>query len=118
MRQTRLTVLVVLVALLVGCAGMQATTSLDQAIQYRGAFNTLLSQWNTELAGMPQPMQREWAQKAVPVVQAGVLALDTIDVMAGAGGTITADNVQVYLTSKNKLIDLISQLILAKKGVK
>lgn len=97
----------------VGCAGMQTTK--DQAIQYRQQFNILLGQWNTELMTLPEAQRIEWAQKSIPVVQSAVVALDTMDIVVGQGGAITADNIQVFLAAKNKLIDLIANLIATKK---
>ena len=110
-----LTVRLALAVMLAGCpAGGKAT--IDQAIQYRAGFNTLLSQWNMELAGMPVDQQKMWAVKALPFVTGGVAALDTMDMVIGAGGTPTPENIQAYLVAKNKMIDLLASLVLAKKG--
>jgi uncharacterized protein YceK len=114
----KITALFIVCALFVGCASMGGKTGIDQAIQYRAGFNTLLSQWNTELAAMPAESQKEWATKALPIVVAGVTALDTMDIVVGAGGTPTPENVQAYLNAKNKMIDLLASLVLAKKGGK
>ena len=118
MRRTiKCSVAVVLaVMLLAGCANLGGKTSIDQAIQYRSAFNTVLGQWNTELSVLPPADQKAWATKAIPFVQAGVLALDTMDIAAGLGTAPTPENIQAYLTAKNRMIDLLAQLILAKKG--
>jgi hypothetical protein len=107
-----------LAVMVAGCAGLGGKTGIDQAIQYRAGFNTLLSQWNTEIAVMPAEAQKEWATKALPIVIAGVTALDTMDIVVGAGGTPTPENVQAYLNAKNKMIDLLASLVLAKKGGK
>jgi hypothetical protein len=104
--------------LLAGCAQTGAKTGIDQAIQFRSAFNTLLAQFNTELAAMPPDQQKVWAQKAVPFMQAGVLALNTMDIAVGAGSSPSPDTIQQYLAAKNQLIDLTASLILAKKGGK
>ena len=118
MRRTlKLSLAMVLLALmLAGCGGKQ--TSIDQAIQYRGAFNTLLAQYNAELAAMPAVQQKDWATKSLPIVQAGVLALNTMDLAVGAGTPPTPETIQQYLTAKNQMIDLTAALILAKKGGK
>ena len=110
--------LLAMVVLVAGCAQMGAKTGVDQAIQYRSAFNTLLAQFNSELAVMPAPQQKEWATKSLPIVQAGILALNTMDLAVGAGATPTPQTVQQYLAAKNQMIDLTASLILAKKGGK
>ena len=114
--KTKAIVGILALVLLVACAQIQGVTSKDQAIQYRSAFNTMLGQWNTELAGLPLDQQKVWAQKSLPFVKSGVLALDTIDTAVGLGGNPTPETVQQYLVAKNAMIDLIAQLILAKKG--
>ena len=110
--------MVLLALMLAGCANMGGKTSIDQAIQYRSAFNTLLGQFNSELAAMPAVQQKDWATKSLPIVQAGVLALNTMDIAVGAGTSPTPENIQQYLTAKNQMIDLTAALILAKKGGK
>ena len=110
--------MVLLLALVAGCAQTGAKTGIDQAIQYRSAFNTLLGQFNSELAAMPAVQQKDWATKSLPIVQAGVLALNTMDIAVGAGTSPTPENIQQYLTAKNQMIDLTAALILAKKGGK
>jgi len=114
----KIIILLAMVALIAGCSGMGGKATIDQAIQYRSGFNTMLSQWNTELAALPPADQKQWAVKAVPVVQGAVLALDTMDVAVGLGGQPTPETVQQYLIAKNKMIDLLAQLVLAKKGGK
>lgn len=114
----RKTILVVMIclAMVVGCATMGGSPTLDTAIQYRSGFNTMLSQWNTELATLPPADQKAWAQKAVPVVQSAVLALDTMDIAVGLGGQPLPETVQQYLAAKNQMIDLLAKLVLAKGG--
>ena len=107
----------IILILLIGCSPMGMTTK-DQAIQYRSGFNTLLSQFNTELSVMPIDQQKIWAQRAIPFMQAGVLVLNTMDMQINAGGPITQENIQAYLAAKNNMIDLIANLVLAKKGGK
>lgn len=107
-------VLLLFCVMFVSCAGFQTTK--DQAIQYRQQFNILLGQWNTELMTMPEGQRIEWAQKSVPIVQSAVVALDTMDMVVGQGGQLTSDNVQMFLAAKNKLIDLIANLIVFKKN--
>jgi hypothetical protein len=41
-----------------------------------------------------------------------------MDIVVGAGGTPTPENIQAYLAAKNKMIDLLASLVLAKKGGK
>ena len=115
----RLTIVpILLILLVVGCTNMSGKAGIDQAIQYRATFNTILSQWNIELSGMPVEQQKAWATKALPFVTGGVAALDTMDIVVGAGGTPTPENIQAYLAAKNKMIDLLASLVLAKKGGK
>lgn len=114
-RKTFLTVMMC-VALVAGCTQLGKNPSIDQAIQYRSGFNTMLSQFNAELAAMPPADQKAWAQKAAPIVQAGVLALDTMDVAVGLGGQPSPETIQQYLTAKNQMIDLLAKLVLAKGG--
>jgi hypothetical protein len=109
---------ILFIMLLAGCTQTGAKTGIDQAIQFRSAFNTLLAQFNTELSVMPPEQQKIWAQKAVPFMQAGVLALNTMDIAAGAGTSVSPETIQQYLTAKNQMIDLTASLILAKKGGK
>jgi hypothetical protein len=117
--KTKAVPIILCIILMAGCAALIGTnTPLDQAIQYRSAFNTMLAQWNLELSGMPIDQQKAWAQKAIPFVQAGVMALDTMDLTIGAGSQPTPDTIQQYLMAKNRMIDLLAQLILAKKGGK
>ena len=110
--------MVLLALMLAGCANMGGKSGIDQAIQYRAGFNTILSKWNIELVGMPVDQQKAWATKALPFVTGGVAALDTMDIVVGAGGTPTPENIQAYLVAKNKMIDLLASLVLAKKGGK
>lgn len=98
------------------CQNHGINVPLDTAIQYRSAFNTMLMQWNSELATMPTTDQKLWAQKALPFVQAGVLALDSMDIAVGLGGQPSPETIQQYLAAKNQMIDLLAQLIVAKKG--
>jgi hypothetical protein len=114
----RLAIIPILLILLVTGCVTQGQTIKDQAIQYRSAFNTVLSQFNTELAVMPIDQQKIWAQRAVPFMSAGVLALQTIDMQANAGAPVTQETIQAYLVAKNQMIDLIANLVLAKKGAK
>lgn len=114
-RYSRLNYLIIFILLVVGCVST-GKTSKDMAIQYRSAFNTLLSQFNTELSVMPPAQQKEWAQKAIPFMSAGVLALQTMDMQANADAPISQETFQSYLNAKNQMIDLIANLVLAKKG--
>jgi len=109
----RLLAVFLILGLFIGCAGVQTTK--DQAIQYRQQFNILLGQWNTELSTLPEAQRIDWAKKSVPVVQAAVIALDTMDIAVGQGGQLSADNIQAFLSAKNRLIDLIANLIASKK---
>ena len=112
----KLTVLLIVCSLFVGCAGLGGKTGIDQAIQYRSIFNSTLSSFSTNLASMPQAEQQKWAAQALPFARAGVLALDTMDAVVAGGGTLPADSVQQYLVAKNALIDLIAKMILVKGG--
>jgi hypothetical protein len=105
---------ITLLMLLTGCAG--TLSSIDQAIQYRSGFNTMLSQWNIELATLPPVEQKVWANQALPYIKAGVMALDTMDIVIQTGNTPSPENVQAYLQAKNAMIDLLAKLILTKKG--
>lgn len=113
MKHAKLTVVLIMCALLAACA---TAPTIDTSIKYRSQFNALLSQFNLELAGMPLDQQKAWAQKAAPFVQTGATALDMMDITAGAGGTITPENLQQFMTAKNALIDLVANLVLSKKG--
>lgn len=107
---------VLMLAFFVMGAMCQGVTSKDQAIQYRSAFNTMLAQWNAELAGLPLEQQKSWAQQSLPLVNSGVLALNTMDIAVGLGGQPTPETIQQYLAAKNAMIDLLAKLILTKKG--
>ena len=105
--------LVVMLAL-VACQGRQ--TTIDQAIQYRAAFNAAVGSFYSELQALPQAQQKDFASKAVPIVTAGKLALDTMDSMVGAGQSITPDQVQAFLAAKNQMLDLLASIVVAKGG--
>lgn len=109
-------VVFVCILMLAGCANVGGKPTLDQAIQYRSGFNTMLAQWNTELTSLEPLEQKAWAQKAAPFVQSAVLALDTMDLAVGLGSTPSPETVQQFLVAKNKMIDLMAQLALAKGG--
>ena len=121
MRTARVILMVMLLGFLaVGATCQQpgVNVPMDAAIQYRSAFNTMLMQWNSELAVMPPADQKVWAQKALPFVKSGVLALDSMDIAVGLGGQPSPETVRAYLAANNQMIDLLAQLILAKKGAK
>lgn len=113
--KTKLAVIAVVFALLAGCAGQQVST-LDQAIQARAAFNMALGSFNSNLVGMPEPLKTEYANKALPVVQSGVLALNTMDAMVAAGTAPTTETLQQYLAAKNALIDMVAEMVIKKGG--
>lgn len=113
----RLALVPIILILLVGCA-TQGTTTKDMAIQYRSGFNALLTQFDSELSTMPADQQKVWAQRSVPFITAGTIALQTIDMQVGTTGQMSAEAFQAYLTAKNQMIDLVANLVLAKKGGK
>ena len=114
----RLTIIPLILMLLVAGCATSGTSTKDLAIQYRSAFNALLTQFDTELSTMPIDQQKSWAQKSVPFISAGVLALQTMDMQIGASGEMSQQTLQAYLTAKNQMIDLVANLMLAKKGGK
>jgi len=113
----RILLVVFVLAMVVGCA-TQGKSNIDQAIQARAAFNITLGSFNTNLATLPAAQQTKYANKAVPVVKGGVLALDTMDAMVASGVSPTPETLQQYLAAKNALIDMIAQIVLEQKGVK
>ena len=117
MKAAKLALIIVLLGFVcIGATCQRQGLPVDSSIAYRSGFNTMLAQWNAELTAMPPADQKVWAQKALPIVQAGVLALDTMDIAVGLGGQPSPETVQQYLIAKNQMIDLLAQLILAKKG--
>jgi hypothetical protein len=104
--------------LMLGCAQYQGKSTIDQQIMYRSQFNTALQQLNFELGTMAPEHQKAWAQKVVPFVTACAAALDTMDIVIGTGSSPSPENVQAYLTAKNQMIDVLAQIVLAKKGGK
>ena len=53
---------------------------------------------------------------AVPFATAGMMSLDTMDMLASAGSAIDATTLQQYLAAKNALIDLIAKIMIEKGG--
>jgi len=117
---TLLVSILIVIGLVVGCAGLQGKPAIDQAIQFRSQFNLIVKQFSQELNVSPLPMEEKqaWADKAIPVVILISGILDTMDAMVATGGEITPDQLQGYLDAKNKLIDLLAKFILASKGGK
>lgn len=107
--------IIIVMLALIGCAGQQVS-NIDQAIQARAAFNIALGSFNANLVGMPEPLKTEYAAKAVPVVQSGVLALNTMDALVAAGSAPTPETLQQYLAAKNALIDMVAEMVIKKGG--
>jgi hypothetical protein len=118
MRNVKWAVPLICILLIAGCTQMQGKSNIDNQIIYRSQFNTALQQLNFELGTMPPDTQKAWAQKAVPFVYACSLALDTMDMAIGTGSTPSPEDIQAFLKAKNQMIDVLAQIVLAKKGGK
>ena len=116
MKRIKMAIIPVLfILLLAGCVQTQKTT-IDQAIQYRSIFNSTLLSFETNLKTLPAASQQKYASMAVPFATAGMMSLDTMDMLAANGSAIDATTLQQYLAAKNALIDLIAKIMIEKGG--
>ena len=117
MKRLKMAIIPVLfIMLLVGCAQTQGKTTIDQAIQYRSIFNSTLLSFETNLKTLPAASQYKYASMAVPFATAGMMSLDTMDMLAANGSAIDATTLQQYLAAKNAMIDLIAKVMIEKGG--